>query len=304
MYTTKHPFLLPSLILMSFLWACDEQKPQDLTSLEGSWNLVEYVPSHNNDTEWISYGDSIMYEKHISPDHFVWFKFDKKNNALMGMGGGTYVIENGKYIENINFFYPPGSIELGQSIPFDFKLKGNNWYHKGYVKEFEQSMETAQMIVVDSNKIEEKWTKTTLKPNDSDALVGTWDLISYRDSLEANYTEYPDFIGYIKLLTPTHFTWIYYDLDGDEIYAAGSGPYTYNGTAYKETIDMIHPENQSVIGETVKFTAKIDNSNWKHKGYLPDISVDTNTGNIVKDSALIDERWAMHKEQVYNNVIY
>ena len=70
----------------------------------------------------------------------------------MGMGGGTYVIQGDKYIENINFFYPPGSNELGQSIPFDYEIKGNNWYHLGYVKIYEQSMETADMDVIEINE--------------------------------------------------------------------------------------------------------------------------------------------------------
>lgn len=302
MSTLKPQYLLIFLVLL-ILWSC-EKKEKDLTSLEGSWNLVEYIPGTNTETEWTQYGDSILYQKHLSPDHFVWFKYDQNNSQLMGMGGGTYVIKDGKYVENIQFFFPPGSSELGQSIPFDFELKGKTWYHKGYAKAMEVNMESGKLEVIDSNKIEERWVKTSAKPNENEALVGTWDLISYRDSLDTKYTEYPDFVGYMKLLTPTHFTWIYYDIDGDEIFAAGSGAYTYNESTYKETISMIYPDNTGQLGETIRFSAKIDHNNWKHLGYLPIVSIDSNSGDIVRDSSLIDERWELHQDNTISEIIF
>lgn len=297
-------YLLAFVALVSI--CCEQQnlseKPEP--TLEGSWELVKYIPHQHDETDWLTYGDSIVYQKHLSPDYFTWIKFDAKNNKLLGMGGGSYVLENGKYIENIEFFYPPGSSELGQAIPFDLTLKNNTWHHLGYAKTMTVNMESGKLEVTDSTKIEELWKKSDLKPNENLSLVGAWDLISYRDSLNGEYTEYPDFVGYMKLLTPTNFVWIYYDKDGDEIYATGSGRYTFDGTNYSETIDMMYPDNFGQLGSTVDFQAKINNNNWKHTGYLPNISIDNDNGNLVYDSSLIDEKWRLHEASVMDGITF
>lgn len=265
-------------------------------SLEGTWKLTKYIPHDQASTEWTSYGEDIIYQKHLTDDHFTWFKYDKKNNKLLGMGGGSYKIENGKYVEDIKFFYPPGSSERGQAIPFDFELPNNEWYHTGYAKVMEVDSETGNVVVVDSNKIEEKWVRTDIKSNSSNQLMGTWDLVSYREDSDGNYIEYPEYVGYIKLITPTHFTWVYFNKNDDEIYAAGSGSYSYEDNQYSETIDMIYPENAGQLGETIQFKAQIENNRWKHLGKMPLIEVDEDTGNKKKSLALIDEIWKAHKE--------
>ncbi|RED94360.1 hypothetical protein [Marinoscillum furvescens] len=263
--------------------------------LKGSWQLIGYVPHQSDDGEWTSYGDSIKYEKHLTNDHFTWFSYDISNDKLLGLGGGQYKIENGQYIEDIEYFYPPGSSELGQAIPFTVKLENDVWYHTGYAKVMDMDPESGEMIVIDSNKIEEKWARISA-PDNSDELHGTWELASYREKPEGSFLEYPDFIGYLKLITPTHFTWVYFNQEGDEVYAAGSGQYTYDEKQYSETIDMIYPINSGQVGETVPFQASLEDSEWSHTGYLPVVSIDTNTGDIVRDSSLIDEIWMRHRD--------
>lgn len=287
------------LVIISLIVACTPQsQPVDDESpnLEGSWTLTHFVPYGEGTSEWMEYGDSIVYQKHLTKDHFAWFKYDQKNNRLLGMGGGSYEIKNGQYVEDIKFFYPPGSSELGQAIPFDYEFPKNQWHHTGYAKVMDMHPETGEMIVVDSNKIEEKWARTKMKKGKSNQLIGTWDLISYRQNEGGNYIEYPNYVGYIKLLTPTHFTWVYFNEEGDEIYAAGSGHYTYNKEKYSETINMIYPKNEGQLGETIEFTANLENNKWKHKGQLPIISIDTTNGNIIRSSSLIDEVWIPHSE--------
>lgn len=307
MNSIKPSTLLTSGIFL-FLAGC-YHKPidQDKASLEGSWNLVSYVPHPyaGDGTNWVEYGDSIIYQKHLSPDHFAWFSYDLKNNQILGMGGGSYVVRDGKYIENIKFFYPPGSSELGQAIPFSVEFRSGFWYHTGYAKQMAVDMETGKLTVIDSNKIEEKWVRSEIKGNPDTTLVGTWQLVSYRDRPDAAYTEYPEFVGYVKLLTPTHFTWIYYDMDGDEIYAAGSGEYTFDGQSYVEKLNMLHPDNLGQTGETIRFRTRIiNNTRWEHFGYLPIVSIDESTGNIVRDSSLIDERWKLYEAEIMDGITF
>lgn len=284
--------------------ACQQpEKPEEtLTSLEGSWSLVKFIP--DGSTEWQQYSDSILYQKHLTADQFVWFNYDLSSNKIIGMGGGTYSIIDSQYVEKINFFFPPGSSELGQAIPFDFELKGRNWYHTGFAKQMSMDPETGSMIASDSSKIEEVWRKTDLPENERKELVGAWDLVAYRDSVSGEYTEYPDFIGYIKLITPTHFAWVNYDWYGDEIYAAGSGPYQFDSSTYTETLAMIFPDNGGQINQTVTFKSQLNGSNWKHFGHLPVVSIDSSTGNIMKDSALVDEKWKIHQQSTTDGITF
>lgn len=267
-----------------------QESPDMPPEFKGSWQLVSYIPDDGEAAEWTAYGDSIKYEKHLTDDHFTWFSYDVTNDKLIGLGGGQYKVADGQYIEDIEYFYPPGSSELGQAIPFTFEFRDNHWYHTGYAKVMDMDPETGEMVVIDSNKIEEKWARISA-PDNSQELHGTWELASYREDPSGSFLEYPDFIGYLKLITPTHFTWVYFNEEGDEVYAAGSGQYTYNEEKYVETIDMIYPINSGQVGETVPFQANIEDSEWSHMGYLPVVSIDTNTGDIVRDSSLIDEKW-------------
>ena len=83
--------------------------------------------------------------------------FNTQTNKLEGMGGGTYHIDSqGRYVENLSFFYPSGSSELGQSIPFTVEFSGKNWKHTGFAKVMEMTND-GKTTVVDSAKIEEIW---------------------------------------------------------------------------------------------------------------------------------------------------
>lgn len=294
---TPKPLRL-SLVVIAIIFATtpQSQPKKTIPSIEGTWKLTKYIPHDQGSSEWKAYGDSIVYQKHLTSNHFTWFKYDQKNNQLLGMGGGSYKIENGKYVEDIKFFYPPGSSELGQAIPFDISIPDDEWHHKGFAKVMEVDPESGSIIVVDSSKIEEKWVRTDMKSNQKNQLIGTWDLVSYREKIDGNYIEYPEYVGYIKLITPTHFTWVYFNKNDDEIYAAGSGSYAFNDGQYKETIEMIYPENTGQLGETIEFKAEINDNKWKHLGKIPFVEVDESTGNKLKTLSLIDEIWTTHKE--------
>ena len=290
-------FLRISLAAIAIIFATTPQsqpKPAN-KPLIGSWKLTKYIPYSDGSNEWKAYGDSIIYQKHLTDNHFVWYKYDEKNHKLLGMGGGSYEIKDGKYIEDIKFFYPPGSSELGQAIPFDFDVPKNEWHHTGYAKVMDIDENTGKMIVVDSNKIEEKWVRTDKSPAKNIMVQGAWDLISYRDKKDGNYIEYPEYAGYIKLITPTHFTWVYYNKNDDVIYAAGSGKYSYKDGKYSETIDMIYPEDNGQLGATIVFDADIQNNKWKHLGEIP-LIVEDPGGNKSQQLSLIDEIWKARQD--------
>ena len=203
----KNNYLLLFILLIPL--SCSQEKDHSSSNpVLGSWNLIKYKDQQNN--QWAEYGDSIIYQKHLSPSHFVWFKFDKKNEILLGLGGGTYDVRTNEYTENIHFFYPPLPSLKGTSIPFDMQFREGKWYHKGFLLDRELNTKTGEVSDVDTIKVEEIWARTNQKTNKDLSLVKTWKMLSYRDNLNGQYVEYPDFTNFIKLITPTHFVWVKY----------------------------------------------------------------------------------------------
>jgi hypothetical protein len=260
----------------------------------GSWELISYIDDDIKTGKWSSYTPEIIYQKHITDTHFTWFKYDQKKDELLGMGGGTYRIdENGKYVEDIAFFYPPGSSELGQTIPFDLEIEKGVWYHKGYAKRMTYS-ENGEVIIKDSIKIEEKWSPILPSTMNDKDLLGTWNLVSFRNRLDEPYIEYPEFTAYLKLITPTNFVWIKYDKEDDQIFAAGAGTYNYRKNKYEEILKVTFPVNSIARNKKILFVPKITGQKWHHLGRIP------GTENSMSNEGYIDEIWMPFKSTAGN----
>ena len=273
-----------------------QESPGEPVSLMGSWDLVSFIADDDPTRAWRDHGDSILYQKHLTPTHFTWIMFDLKNDQLIGMGGGNYHMDEGRYVENIDFFYPPASSELGQSIPFDVRFENGKWYHTGYAKEMDFDFDLGIMTVSDSVRIEEIWERTDAPEAVSDQLVGTWSLEQYRYDPNESYYEYPAMMGYLKLITPTHFVWVKYDKEGDQIFGSGSGPYRFDGSEdYQEDIRMMYPSDRTLRGSTVAFTIKVSDHRWDHFGY----GIQQATGDTL---LLIDEVWRSHTTTLEDEV--
>lgn len=68
--------------------------------------------------------------KMLTGKRFQWFAIDPDGNKFSGTGGGTYSFENGKYIENIEFF-SRDSTRVGAALSFDDHLDEGKWHHTG-----------------------------------------------------------------------------------------------------------------------------------------------------------------------------
>ena len=252
---------------------------QPQSDLEGTWVLKSYI-DHSDGGKTKMYGNHILFQKHIAGCHFTWIKYDTKEKKLIGMGGGTFrVDEAGKYIENLEFFYPFGSSELGQSIKFKKTIKGGKWYHTGYVMRMALN-DQGELDIVDSLKIEEVWTKVKTKSGQND-LEGTWILQKARNSPDHEYEEMPNLIGYFKIITATHFIWVKYDAEGDQIYSSGVGTYNLKEDTYIENIQASYP---TALEQSVSFSYTREGKMWKHSGEL----------NTPSGSIYIDELWMPH----------
>lgn len=257
------------------------EAPTTFSSLEGTWQLVLQM---DDDSAWKDPNPTIIYEKYLTPTHFIWINYDTENDSLLGTGGGTYVFDSvtQTYTEDIKFFLPAGSNELGQAIPFSVGYEDGQWHHKGYAMEYEFDPETGDNMLVDSALINEKWVRTSAPSSDS-SLIGTWQLLSQKQFGDSLFIEYPEFIKYQKLITPTHFAWVNYNADGDEVTAAGGGTYVATEDGYQEKVVYIYPSGSFVQGQTIDFTKTMDDQGiWHMEGYL-------------EDSTKIDEFWERYK---------
>ena len=68
--------------------------------------------------------------KMISGTRFQWAAFNSETKQFSGTGGGTVILENGKYNEHIEFF-SRNPDRVGADLSFDFKVDGNKWDHSG-----------------------------------------------------------------------------------------------------------------------------------------------------------------------------
>ena len=69
--------------------------------------------------------------KMLADGRFQWIAYDTSKKGFYGTGGGSFTSENGKYIENIEFF-SRDSTRVGYSLEFDFEMKEGDWHHKGF----------------------------------------------------------------------------------------------------------------------------------------------------------------------------
>ena len=68
--------------------------------------------------------------KILSGSRFQWAAFNTDTHQFFGTGGGTYIVKDGKYTENIEFFSRDNK-RVGASLTFDYVLNGKDWTHAG-----------------------------------------------------------------------------------------------------------------------------------------------------------------------------
>ena len=118
-------------------------KGKNLTIDNVKWKLVDAGKNSPIDGPWLisgrKRGDEIVKRntdrprktmKILTATRFQWIAYNVATKQFMGTGGGTYTAENGKYIENIEFFSRDKS-RVGASLDFMFEVKNGDWHHSG-----------------------------------------------------------------------------------------------------------------------------------------------------------------------------
>lgn len=106
-------------------WETQNASTQDLS---GKWLMGGRI----ND-EGLSRRDTSRTRKTMKVlfrDCFQWIAFDTASMKFSGSGGGKYVIDQAKYIEQIEYFSRDNS-RVGAELSFDYEIVDGQWHHKG-----------------------------------------------------------------------------------------------------------------------------------------------------------------------------
>lgn len=125
--------------------------------LKGVWELISY--KYGSETSFSGVPSFVQYKKFISDDNFHWVSYGENGDDVIGAGGGKFKLENGKYIETIEFFHPVGTGLIGNSTKFDFTLEGDTWAIEGFIKSVKLDPTTGRTLSIDSIKLSEVWQR-------------------------------------------------------------------------------------------------------------------------------------------------
>ncbi len=95
---------------------------------EGPWLMAGRVKEEGESRRDITRPRKTL--KLLIDGHFQWTAFNTSTFQFFGAGGGTYTSKEGDYVEHIEYFSRDNS-KSGKVLPFEYKIKGNDWYHKG-----------------------------------------------------------------------------------------------------------------------------------------------------------------------------
>jgi hypothetical protein len=134
-----------------------DEKVELIDQLQGKWQMKsrKFAP----DTSFVAVPDTIVYEKLIQGNSFVWYTYQKNNREVIAMAGGEFELEGQSYSENIEFYYPKGTGIEGSEIPFRCELENGKWHHAGYIYEREYDSAINDYVVTAERRLEEIWVK-------------------------------------------------------------------------------------------------------------------------------------------------
>ena len=97
--------------------------------LQGKWLMVGRVRNGNEQRRNLNRPRKTM--KLLINGYFQWIAFNTETFQFSGSGGGKYITEDGKYIENIEYFSRDDS-KVGLTLEFNYDLINKEWNHKGF----------------------------------------------------------------------------------------------------------------------------------------------------------------------------
>ena len=102
--------------------------PKKLQDLHGAWLFATRGPDEGQERRGEENPRKTL--KFLQDGRFQWIAYNTDTFEFFGTGGGSFSSEDGKYVENIEFFSRDDS-RVGATLEFDYELKDGDWHHTG-----------------------------------------------------------------------------------------------------------------------------------------------------------------------------
>jgi hypothetical protein len=132
------------------------------------------------------------------------------------------------------------------------------------------STDGKQVITASSDGRARVWDVATGKPIAPLDHVGTWQLVSFKYGEATNWSNLPEGQRRIKLINPTHFSWVQYEAPSGKAQTMAGGTYTLKEGAYIETIEYAGEGMTEYLGKSQSFTIRVEGEEFHQSGRLSD----------------------------------
>lgn len=97
-------------------------------ALDGTWLFASRGPDEGQERR----GDQNPRKtlKFLKDGRFQWIAYNTDTMEFFGTGGGNFTSQNGKYIENIEYFSRDDS-RVGAELEFNYEIRNGDWHHTG-----------------------------------------------------------------------------------------------------------------------------------------------------------------------------
>ena len=102
-------------------------------------------------------------------------------------------------------------------------------------------------------------------------LLGTWELVKIKYGAAPDFSDFPKERRRLKLITPTHWSWVEYDTAGPKEAKVGAGgPYTLKDDTYTETIEFATGPMVAYLDKKHAFKIRMEGDKCYVSGELAD----------------------------------
>ncbi len=214
-------------ILLSFVLIIGSACQAQSLKINGAW---ESGPDENH---------IIMI---VTDRYFSAAVYNKKNNTYIGTCGGSWRMEENKFVE-VHEFNTMKPEWVGTEMKSEIILKADKLFFK-------------------TNEGTEEFSR--IDNGSPGQLASAW-LITGRMTDKGMEKRTLGSRKTMKILSGTRFQWIAYNHETKEFFGTGGGSYTTENGKYTENIDFFSRDN-SRVGAKLQFDFTLVDGDWRHSG--------------------------------------
>lgn len=214
------------------------QKTQQQEQLKGAWQLG------SGTTQFASLPKGATAVAMMEDGYFTVAYFDEAGKKFIGTYGGTYTLQNGKLIQNLEY-NTLDTAAVGTTHTLSYTLKNGQLQLKG-------------------NKVQQTWARADKITNSP--LEGTWRITGRaEEGGKVNPIHTTGTRKTLKILSGDRFQWIAFDSGNKSFSGTGGGTYTAENGTYTENIEFFSRDS-SRVGASLSFNFEVKDGKWHHSG--------------------------------------